>query len=128
MSKFCFEKKRITFVKNDKKMNISTSEAIVYLIREAGKADGKFDLVENQKAVIKFQFLHHLQEARKNGMDDKLANGVLNYNASVSALLLENEDQRTLLLEACKQIVNLKDGITIEEQNFITKLELDLKG
>ncbi len=109
-------------------MNISTSEAIVYLIREAGKADGKFDLVENQKAVIKFQFLNHLQEARKNGIDDKLANGVLNYNSAVSTLLLENEDQRALLLEACKQIVNLKDGVTDEEQNFITKLELDLKG
>jgi hypothetical protein len=52
----------------------------------------------------------------------------LNYNSAVSTLLLENEDQRALLLEACKQIVNLKDGVTDEEQNFIMKLELDLKG
>ena len=103
-------------------MPITTSEAIVFMVRQAGRADGSFTMNESQDAIDQSDFLQHLKNAKSTAIDSKILSGELNEESALSVLLTLPEEERRKVIRYCRIVIELDKTHTESENTLLSAL------
>jgi hypothetical protein len=109
-------------------MTITPSEAIVWIARQAGIADGSYSVSESMDAEDIEGFSRHLKSVKASGIEEKIHSGVLNYASAIEQLKQQDASTRDWLIRICEAIIKSDGTHTPNELEFVQKLKLDLAG
>jgi hypothetical protein len=107
-------------------MPITISEAIVFMVRQAGRADGSFTLNESSDAVDQTDLLQHMKNAKSTAIDSKILSGELNEESALAILLNMPEDQRREVVSYCRIVIESDKTKTDSESGFLSEISVKL--